>query len=322
MPDPFNWFNKRFHEYYRKCQLIYNRKTSNNDSVYYLTPIHTKFNIKNIIQDFSKKIKIIFDDINISIFKEKYYYEDNIINARYKDNKNIYSLFLQPTKKIQDILKIIILDITKILEEKYKIYLIPFSYTIYRNTNFNNIPKSWTERIKFCKGNGAWIWHCDHDSPIVFKIFVYLNDVDEKRAPFEILYNKNKNSVVKMVPYGVNLWSWKLVEVNIDNNDELPYFLQDLSKIKKFNVNPNTRVPIETIKELEKMGYEKVKITGKKGSIFSFQNTLIHTANFAEEEYRDVLVIEYMPSLFQINEDNFDKYFKVPKEELYKKFIN
>ena len=42
---------------------------------------------------------------------------------------------------------------------------------------------------------------------------------------------------------------------------------------------------------------------------------------FAEEENRDVLVIEYMPSLFEINKDNFDTYFKVSKEELYKQFI-
>ena len=125
-----------------------------------------------------------------------------------------------------------------------------------------------------------------------------------------------------MVPYGKSLWSWKLVEVNIDNDDKLPYYLQDLLKMKKFNVNPNTRVPIETIQELEKLGYEKVKITGKKGSIFSFQNTLIHTANFSEEEYRDVISIEYMPSLFEINKDNVDKYFKFPKKELYKLFIN
>ena len=39
------------------------------------------------------------------------------------------------------------------------------------------------------------------------------------------------------------------------------------------------------------------------------------------EKYRDVLVIEYMPSLFQINKSNFDTYFKVPKEELYKELI-
>ena len=37
--------------------------------------------------------------------------------------------------------------------------------------------------------------------------------------------NKEKNSVVKMIPYGDSLWSWKLVEVNIDSNDELPYYL-------------------------------------------------------------------------------------------------
>ena len=321
MPDPNKWFTKKYHEYYIKCKLNYSNEVSNNYIIYYLTPINTRFNTENIILDFSNEIKIIFDNIDINNFKEQYKYKDNIINPKYKDNKNIYSLYLQPEKELLDKLKLIILNITEILAKKYNTYLLPFNYSIYRNTNFNNIPNTWKERIKFCKANGSWIWHCDHDSPIIFKTFIYLNDIDEKKAPFEIMYNKYKNSVVKMVPFGESLWSWGLVEVNIDNNDELPYYLQDLSKMKKFNINPNTRVPIETIQELEKLGYEKVKITGKKGTMFSFQNTLIHTANFSEEEYRDVLVIEYMPSLFEINKDNFDKYFKVSKEELYKQFF-
>ena len=319
MPDPYKWFTKKYHDYYRKCQNSYSLSNQNNNNIYYLTPINTKFNVENIINKLSLKIKNIFDCIDNSTFKEKYYYNDNIISSKHKD-KNIYALYLKSEKNLLNNIKEIILNITKILEEKYKIYLIPFSYVVYRNVIPKNIPKTWYERTNMIE-NSAWIWHCDHDSPIIFKTFIYLNDIDEKRAPFEILYNKQKNSVVKMVPYGDSLWSWKLVEVNIDNNDELPYYLQDLSKIKKFNINPNTRVPIETIQELEKLGYEKVKITGKKGSIFSFQNTLIHTANFAEEEYRDVLVVEYMPSPFQINKDNFDKYFKIPKEELYKQFI-
>lgn len=324
MPDPYKWFTVKFHNYYRKCHVEYCSeldKQMNKDIIYYLNPLNSLFNINSIVDNFSNIIKTIFDNAENNLKRDEFSLDNNVILPKIY-NGNLVAIYLKtPNDIIFSYLKEILLNVTSILEDKYNTYLLPYNFAIYRNFKLNNIPKTWEERIKYLKNDGAWIWHCDHDSPIKFKVFIYLNDIDEKRAPFEILFNKNKNSVIKMVPYGDGLWSWKLVEVKIDNSDEAPYFLKDLSKLKKFNINSNTRVPIETINELEKLGYEKIKITGKKGSIFAFQNNLVHTANFAEEEYRDVLVIEYIPSLFKINNNNFDEYFMKSKEELYKMFI-
>ena len=50
-------------------------------------------------------------------------------------------------------------------------------------------------------------------------IIVIINFITTTSKYKQILYNKQKNSVVKMIPYGESLWSWKLVEVNIDNNE-------------------------------------------------------------------------------------------------------
>ena len=56
---------------------------------------------------------------------------------------------------------------------------------------------------------------------INFKIIIYLNDVTEKTAPFEILYNSKTKSYPKLVPYGNTQWSWKVIDVPIDYKIEL-----------------------------------------------------------------------------------------------------
>lgn len=309
MPDPYNFFNNNIHNYYKKCISKYLKETNKetnkeiNNNIYYITPLNNKFNFENIIIKLSEIVSEIFNYSQNYVNKNEILYNNNIVKPKSYNNNDILSLNItQINDNLKNEAENVISNIKSILEEKYNSYLELSSYYIFRTLEQNEklielLNSNYSELEKITNNKANWLWHCDNTSPICFKVFIYLNDVDSNNAPFEILYNKKKNSIVKMIPYGTNLWSWKLIEVNINSNDEIPYFLQNSSLIEKCNINPNTRIPIKTINELEKKGYEKFKITGKRGTTFCFQHLMVHKANFGFKNYRDVLLLEFFPSL-------------------------
>ena len=75
-----------------------------------------------------------------------------------------------------------------------------------------------------------------------------------------------------------------------------------------FNGGKNNRIPTEWIDNKISEGYERYKITGKSGTIIIFDNNIIHKANIARNNYRDIVNIEIRPNLTKQNEYYNNKY--------------
>lgn len=322
MPDPHNFFDIKVHDYYLKCINIYlkdnNIKTKTDYSIYKLGPINKNYNVFSLIDNFSIKIKDIFDKSPNhvkpgSIIK----YNNFEINYKTYDNKIIIAKYLLKLNKfLHSNIEHIALKIIRILEKDLNVYLNPYNFVLYRNLKIN---KELINDNSF--GTGAWNYHCDHDPPFKIKIFIYLNDIDENKAPFEIIYHPEKKIYPKMIPFGKELWAWGLINVNFDQNIDKPYFTNTNNLQNVLIINPNTRVPKDIIQKLEKEGFIKKKIIGKKGTMFACQTGLVHKANVGIDGYRDILVIQCVPSTYKINKSNINlnnKDSKLFYENLYK----
>ncbi len=307
MPDPWGYFSTNMHNYYDRCLKIYekeNKKVNNNQYVIYnLGPINNTYNVLSEIseiQDFSNKVTTIFDKTpNNQKPGARIKFENVKINYRSSDKKLILTKkFVELNDELFRYVKKISLKVISILEKDLNIYINPYNFQLYRNLQIN---KNLITSTSF--GNGAWKYHCDHDPPFKFKVFIYLTDVDENKAPFEIIYHPKKNIYPKMIPYGNNDWSWGLININYTDKLTEPYFQK-----KKFSnvylINPNTRIPDKTLQKLKNDGFIKKKITGKKGTMIACQAGLVHRANIGIDGYRDLLIIECVPSLYKINENN------------------
>lgn len=316
MPDPWKWFTKDIDEYYKKCQLIFN-SSSNENIIYKLGPMNNSYNILELIDEFSNDVKDIFDNSPNNI-KPNEIINYNGLKIKYKsyDKKNIIAKYIiELNDKYYNYIKNISLKVIRILENDLNVYLNPYNYVLYRNLKIEN---SLIKNINF--GIGAWVFHCDHDPPFKIKVFIYLNDIDENRAPFEIIYHSEKKMYPKMIPYGKNEWSWGLVNINYCEKNQKPYFLNSSFK-NVYLINPNTRIPDNIINKLEKDGFIRKKIVGKKGTMFACQTGLIHKANIGIDGYRDILVLECVPSLYKIDENNY-KIQNMDTREFYKNLVD
>lgn len=110
------------------------------------------------------------------------------------------------------------------------------------------------------------LWHSDNHFEGVIKIMFYLNDVGEKQAPFEYLRHSKNGEPVHVKP-------------------KMPQFY------------PQGRVPEKVIETYKKNGYEAHKVIGPKYTMLVFDDKVIHKGNYAEEGYRDVLVLQLKPSI-------------------------
>jgi hypothetical protein len=315
MPDPWKWFTKDINEYYKKCQLIFN-STCNENIIYKLGPMNNSYNILELIDEFSNDVKDIFDNSpnNINPNEITNY---NGLKIKYKssDKKNIIAKYIIGLNdKYYDYIKNISLKVIRILEKDLNVYLNPYNYVLYRNLKIEN---SLIKNINF--GIGSWVFHCDHDPPFKIKVFIYLNDIDENKAPFEIIYHPEKKMYPKMIPYGKNEWSWGLTNINYNQKLSDPYFLKNnFSNV--YLINPNTRIPDKTLQQLKNDGFIKKKIIGKKGTMFACQTGLVHKANIGIDGYRDILVLECVPSSYKIDETNY-KIQNMDTIEFYKNLL-
>ena len=322
MPDPYNFFNINVHNYYFKCMNIYSKdnniKSKNDYNIYKLGPINNNYNVLCLIDNFSIQIKDIFDRSPNSIVPGSLIKVNNFeILYKTYDNKNIVAKYLLKVNKfLHSNIESIALKVIRILEKDLNVYLNPYNFVLYRNLKINN--NLINDKLF---GIGSWNYHCDYDPPFKIKIFIYLSDVDENKAPFEIIFHPEKKIYPKMIPFGDKLWEWGLINVNFDQNIDKPYFTNINNLQNVLIINPNTRVPKDIIQKLEKEGFIKKKIIGKKGTMFACQAGLVHKANVGIDSYRDILVLECVPSTYKINKSNINlnnKDSKLFYENLYK----
>jgi len=121
----------------------------------------------------------------------------------------------------------------------------------------------------------SWLWHYDNNPKEAVKVLIYLTDVGEKNAPFELLQN-DAGEHIKMETSrtGYNHWG--------------PAYV------------PQSRIPPDMMEKFRKLGYKEHKITGPAGTILFFDNNIVHRANIPEEGYRDVVILNIRPTMDKI----------------------
>lgn len=127
----------------------------------------------------------------------------------------------------------------------------------------------------------SWLWHYDNNPNEIYKIMIYLTDVSEDCAPFEYIQNSSGLGLMKLgTRQGTKNWKPAPDGGRVSAN-ELDYYF--------------------------KRGAKQVKVTGNRGTIFVFNNNVIHRANPASRgKYRDVLVIRIKPTEYPVK-NYFDR---------------
>lgn len=113
----------------------------------------------------------------------------------------------------------------------------------------------------------SWLWHYDNHPREVNKVMVYLTDVTEGTAPFEIVREPGSGRP----PYGAPLapLHWK------------------------------SRVPDAEIERYLANGLERHAVTGPSGTVLVFDDNVVHRATVARTSHRDVLVFQVRPVTFR-----------------------
>ena len=133
------------------------------------------------------------------------------------------------------------------------------------------VDKVYTWRnVKHDRKEDSWLWHFDNNPNEIYKIMIYLSDVDEYKSPFQYLVDgKGFGKVIKGTRQGMDKW------------------IKSLSRISKDEIN-------NYIKE----GCIVKSMLGGKGSATIFNNNIIHRATIPDvNNYRDAIVIRVKPTI-------------------------
>ena len=109
--------------------------------------------------------------------------------------------------------------------------------------------------------DGAFLWHSDNHPPTTVNIIVYLTDVGERDGGME--WGEHNGNVLKR-PYTEPRGGHVL-------EDEANHFIND----ENFKVH---------------------KMTGKKGTVFIFDNCIFHRASLPLDKDRDAFLLQVEPS--------------------------
>ena len=138
----------------------------------------------------------------------------------------------------------------------------------------------------------SWLWHFDNNPQEQVKILIYLTDVGAGDGEFTFL--KKGDAGIK-VPTSRVSYPKKWIEPW--NNPPPVYRLseQNISWLGR------DRVPVDAVNKLKNVyGYEINSVKGKKGTLFLFDNNIIHKATVPKNNHRDVIVMQFKPSIEEI----------------------
>ena len=111
--------------------------------------------------------------------------------------------------------------------------------------------KIYCYRNVFCeKRSASWLWHWDNNPDEIFKIIIYLTDVDNNQGPFEYMVDENGAPIIK-----------KSTRTGHDNWKKPPN---------------GSRVLDNEIAAMKKRGGKAVRVPGKKGTVIVFNNNICH----------------------------------------------
>ena len=112
----------------------------------------------------------------------------------------------------------------------------------------------------------SWLWHYDNHPTEILKLMVYLTDVDAESGPFEYVRHATSRKVFSFVPRPLL---------------------------------GTSRVPPSFVENLVARGHERFRSVGPAGSLVLFDDNVLHKANIARSQPRDVVVLQLRPSLFR-----------------------
>ena len=121
----------------------------------------------------------------------------------------------------------------------------------------------------------SWLWHYDNNPKEAVKLLIYLTDVEESTAPFELLEKDGDHVKMQTSRTGYNHWG-------------PPYI-------------PQSRIPENILDQFISQGFEKRKIVGPKGTALFFDNNIVHKANVPTRDYRDVVIFNIRPTMFKLD---------------------
>lgn len=135
--------------------------------------------------------------------------------------------------------------------------------------SYVEVASSYTE-MKFIRKQAkaeVRLFHSDRHYEDTIRMIVYMSDVGEENAPFEYIRHKETKKTVR-----------------IKTADHPKY-------------TKTGRIPEDVLQTYLDQGYERVKITGKKGTMVLFDSKIIHKANVPKNGTRVVLVLPIRPSI-------------------------
>ena len=118
------------------------------------------------------------------------------------------------------------------------------------------------------KDTGPLLWHFDNYPREIWKIIIYLTDVDKDNAPFVYLYNDDEQSGYQVEPSIPPCYS-------------------------------SSRIPLDIIQKAKEMGFEEKVFVGKYGSAIIFNTNNAHRATHAIGGLRDVMTLQVRPCDFE-----------------------
>lgn len=260
-------------EYYELSKHIYSsvgEKIDDRIDLYKLTVEEHNGNENPILDLQSEEYKTVIDNLSAKVnflFKKEENYE---VQARAKGLKNIWDC----KKELQELGDYLI---PQVQQRVFKSYVHVDNIKIYRSEVSNESDVS------------SWLWHFDNNPQEQVKILIYLTDVEKDCGEFTFLRKEGKG--IK-VPTSRISYPKKWIE---PWQSPPPHYT-----LKEYGISwfGRDRVDPADVKKLQdNFGFEVHRPQGKKGTLFLFDNNIIHKATVPKNKHRDVVILQLKPSI-------------------------
>lgn len=226
---------------------------------------------------FSKQIKT---KASKQFSKNRYCDIGQINDTDLKELQNMISSILVKNDPLQSIPR----------EKNYKLTKLIYSYIDYFSQEISSIFNSnyqvfWTDIYKTLPSlenntDSSFSWHLDDCPKQFLKLFLYLDDTDKFNGAFRTF---NKSSTQKLFINGF------------------------ISNTSKDRTNSNKLIT-------QKIANQSKWIERKAGSLFCFDNCLIHKATYPKERERTVIVVCLYPSIKPLKIENVHNSIRLNKK--------
>tara|TARA_R110000824_G_scaffold27426_10_gene93209 strand:- start:6603 stop:7466 length:864 start_codon:yes stop_codon:yes gene_type:complete len=252
---------KTYAEYYNDAKLLYPSSNPKKD-VYEFTheitlPGQKSEIIENITDDFYKLV-----DKVAGIYSERLSDNDRCYWPPGPDGLKKEDDIVRMCKDIidvPDIENIVSIIAPQIEKNLYGSYMQVQNIYVYRSPVTKVQPRM------------SWLWHYDNHPYEYMKCMIYLTDVGENDGPLEMMVHSDTGLGAKHKSYRTSWNNWRAAP-------------------------NNSRFTEKQIEDLEEQGYEPKKVCGPKGTIIVFNENVVHRANIAKENDRDVINFMIKPS--------------------------